>query len=388
MKYLIWILMLFAAAVAMTTAAENPAYVLLVYPPYRIELSLMLFVILLLFTFVSGYGVLRVILAAMRLPASVHKFRHERAQAKARELLDQALGAYFEGRYGEAERAAAHAIELDEPSALYPIVAARAAHELREYEKRDAYLSAIEDQSAHATTMRLMAAARFMLDQRDPHGALRALQDLRASGVRDYPGMLALELKAQQQAGNWDEVLDLLAQLEKRNAVDPTAATQLGQKAWLEKIRQQEDLAGIERCLKAMPVNFKWRSRIAATAAQAMIRFGNCVTAQKLLTDSLNVYWDSELIALYGDCSSGEVVAQIEQAETWLNQHPNDAGLLLALGKLCLHQKLWGKAQSYLEASLSVEPSHAAYNTLAQLAERLGKSDEAFKYYQSAVALK
>lgn len=42
MKYLLWTLLLFAAAVALTTASHNPGYVLLVYPPYRIELSLML----------------------------------------------------------------------------------------------------------------------------------------------------------------------------------------------------------------------------------------------------------------------------------------------------------------------------------------------------------
>ena len=388
MKYLIWILMLFAAAVALTTASHNPAYVLLVYPPYRIELSFTLFIILLLLTFTFGYAVLRVILAATRLPAYVHKFRLERAQNKARELLDEALGAYFEGRYAGAKKASAHAMELGEPSALYPIIAARSAHELREYEQRDAYLSSVEGQSVGDTTMRLMATAKFMLDQHYPHEALHALQELRDSGVKDHSGALALELKAQQQAGNWDEVLNVIAQLEKRKAIDSSVAVPLSQQAWLEKIRQQEDLDGLEHCLKTMPADYKWRSRIAATAAQAMIRYGDCLAAQKLLSDSLNVYWDSELLALYGDCQSGQAVAQIEQAEKWLNHHKDDARLLLALGKLCLHQKLWGKAQSYLDASISIEPSHAAYNSLAQLAERLGKSDEAFKYYQSAVALK
>jgi HemY protein len=67
--------------------------------------------------------------------------------------------------------------------------------------------------------------------------------------------------------------------------------------------------------------------------------------------------------------------------------HKQDAGLLLALGKLCFQQKLWGKAQSYLEASNSITPSHAAYTALGLLAERMGNADEAFKYYQHAVAL-
>ncbi len=44
MKFLIWLLVLFAAAVAVTLAAHNAGYVLLVYPPYRVEMSLTLFV--------------------------------------------------------------------------------------------------------------------------------------------------------------------------------------------------------------------------------------------------------------------------------------------------------------------------------------------------------
>ncbi len=58
MKYLLWTLLLFAAAVALVTASHNPGYVLLVYPPYRIELSLTLFIVLFISLFVFGYGFL------------------------------------------------------------------------------------------------------------------------------------------------------------------------------------------------------------------------------------------------------------------------------------------------------------------------------------------
>ncbi len=392
MKYLVWILVLFAAAVALTTAAHNPGYVLLVYPPYRIELSLTLFVVLLLLSFVFSYGLARLIISVLQLPTYVRKFRLERAHAKTRELLDEELGAFFEGRYAAAEKAAARAMELGDTSALHPIVAARSAHELREYKKRDAYLAAAEGRTIGDSTMRLMTTSKFMLDQRDPRGALDALQALRDSGVKGHLGAMSLELKAHQQAGNWDEALDVLDKLEKRASIDATMAAQLRQQAWLEKIRHQEDLAGLTSCLKNIPADFKRRSKIAATAARALIQHGGGSLAQQLLTDSLNAQWDSELVALYGDCLSGDRqfnkgAAQIEQAEKWLNQHQDDAGLLLALGKLCLHQKLWGKAKNYLDASCSLAPSHAAYTAQGQLAERLGKSDEAFKYYQQAMQL-
>lgn len=387
MKYLVWILGLFAAAVALTIASHNAAYVLLVYPPYRIELSFILFIILFLLAFVAGYGLVRLALAALQLPTYVQKFRLERTQSKTRELLDDELAAFFEGRYAAAEKAAVRAMELGDSSALHPIIAARSAHELREYKKRDAYLSAAQGKTIGDSTMRLMTTSKFMLDQRDPRGALQALQELRDSGVKGHPGAMSLELKAHQQAGNWDEVLNTLDKLEARAAIDMTLAKQLRQQAWLGKIHQQNDLAELTACLKAIPAELKRHSRITAAAARALIQYGGDTLAAQLLSESLNAQWDSELVALYGECVSNDVVAQIEQAEKWLMQNKQDAGLLLALGKLCFQQKLWGKAESYLEASNSIAPSHAAYTALGLLAERMGNADEAFKYYQHAVAL-
>lgn len=387
MKYLVWVLGLFAAAVALAIASHNAAYVLLVYPPYRIELSFTLFIILLLIGFGLGYVLVRVILAAVNMPADVREFRQRHSKTKSRELLDEVLSAYFEGRYGAAERAAARAMELGETSALHPIIAARSAHELHEFEKRDAYLSSSEGKSIGDSTMRLMATTKFMLDQRNPREALKALQKLSESGVKGHVGALSLELKAQQQAGNWDEVLRVLDQLEKRESTDLASIEQMRQQAWLEKIRQQQDLAGLTACLKNMPGEYKQRSRIAATAAQALIQHDGYSLAKQLLTDSLNAQWDSELAILYGDCGADDLVVQIEQAEKWLNLHSQDAGLLLALGKLCLQQKLWGKAQNYLDASISLNPSYAAYTALGRLTERLGKSDAAFKYYQLAMTV-
>ena len=112
MKYLLWILGLFAAAVALTIASHNPAYVLLVYPPYRIELSLTLFIVLSLLAFVFGYGLVRLIIAVLQLAGLCAQFRLDRAQAKARKLLDEELGAFFEGRYADSEKAATRAMEL------------------------------------------------------------------------------------------------------------------------------------------------------------------------------------------------------------------------------------------------------------------------------------
>ena len=299
----------------------------------------------------------------------------------------EALTAFFEGRYAAAERSAVRAMDLGEASGLNPIIAARAAHELREFDKRDTYLAAAKGKSVGDATMRLMAQGEFMLDQKQPQSALDALKELRNAGVKNHVGALQMELKAQQLAQNWDGVLEVLVQLEKRSALDAAVIEQMRQQAYIGKLRRARGATELQAVWKAMPTDFKRRARIAGAAASIFIQLKDCAMAQRILVDSLESKWDSSLLALYGDCTGGEVVARIEKAEGWLRQHPDDAALLLALGRLCMHQGLWGKAQNYLEASISVAPSREAYNVLAQLLETLHKPDEAFRYHQKAIEM-
>ncbi|HWN30937.1 MAG TPA: hypothetical protein VNN78_06165, partial [Burkholderiales bacterium] len=73
--------------------------------------------------------------------------------------------------------------------------------------------------------------------------------------------------------------------------------------------------------------------------------------------------------------------------ERWLPDHPDDACLLLTLGRLCAHQGLWGKAQSYLEASIGVEPTATAHRELAKLHEKIGQSEAADVHYRKSLDL-
>lgn len=388
MKWLFWLLGLFAAAVAVMLAARNPGYVQFVYPPYKMEMSLTLFVFVLLGVFVLGYVAVRLVFATLQLPQQVRAFREDRAASKGRMAMMDALRAYFEGRYAAAEKSAVRAMELGEKSGLNPIVAARAAHELREFDKRDAYLADAEGKTVGESTMRLMAKTEFMLDQKQPQSALSALKELSDSGMHRHIGALSLELKAQQQARNWDAVLEVMSKLEKRNAIDKAVAEPMRQQAWLEKLRSQTgDLAALRALWKSVPSEYKRRSKIAGAAAEAFGKLDDCQSAQHVLAESLNTQWDSELAAQYGDCANDNNTAQIEQAERWLKQHTDDAGLLLALGNLCAHQGLWGKAQTYLDASLSLEPSRRAYAALGQLAEKMGKHELALSYFQKSMQL-
>ena len=167
MKYLITLLVIFAVAVALGTVLQNTAYVLLVYPPYRIEMSLKFFAVLLLLILVLGHWLMQLLSDTTRLPALVKKIRLERAQNNSRKLLDVTLRAYFEGRYQDAEKAAARAIRHGETSVIYPIIAARAAHELGASDRRDAYMAQAGQKFQGESTMRLLADTRSRFGQQE-----------------------------------------------------------------------------------------------------------------------------------------------------------------------------------------------------------------------------
>src|ERR1700693_2815827 len=141
MRALLWIVGLFALAVALTVAARySPGYVLLVLPSHRVEVSLNLAVVLLLLGFVVAYVVVRALTLTLTMPARAAGFRREQHRGRARRAFQEALRAYFEGRFGRAERAAKQALQQNEAVGLSLVLAARSAPELRYFQARDEYL--------------------------------------------------------------------------------------------------------------------------------------------------------------------------------------------------------------------------------------------------------
>jgi HemY protein len=132
-RTLLWVVAIAGLAVGLTlAAARNSGYVLLTLPPYRIEISLNLLVLLLVIGFAAAYALARTLAAALRLPRQVREHRLARRREKAWASLREALQEYLAGRYRRAEQAAAATIELGESPGLAAVLAARAAHELRD----------------------------------------------------------------------------------------------------------------------------------------------------------------------------------------------------------------------------------------------------------------
>lgn len=385
MRWLFWLLGLFALAVALALAMRfNTGYVLVVSPPYRAELSLNLFIFGVVAAIGVAYLLLRFVLGALELPARVREYRARRQRDNLRSALLDALRAFFEGRYGRAEKAAAAVIESGDMPALGAVLAARAAHALRRYDQRDEYLARASERAPGDVAMRVIAEAELLLEQRrfqEALTALRALPEKHTAGLR-------LELRAQQLAKNWEQTLPLIEQLRKRHVFDAKQAAQLRCYALIEIIKRRAlDRHALDEYWQKIPADEKRDPKVAAAAAKCFAELGAGEQACQIIEAAIEHEWDSELAGLYAECGGVALVRRIERAEKWLKTNPRDSILLLTLGRLCAQQELWGKAQSYLDASLALEPTWTAHLALAELHDGLGHADTARRHSRASLDL-
>jgi HemY protein len=133
---------------------------------------------------------------------------------------------------------------------------------------------------------------------------------------------------------------------------------------------------------------------VAGAAARHALGLGLATLARDAIEKALAAEWAPALAAMYGELPGMEPEARmaearlrIERAERWLLERPEDPQLLAALGRLCAHAELWGKAESYLETSLAFEESRATHLELARLLDRHGRGEEAQKHYRRAAEL-
>ncbi len=388
MRFALWSVVLAALAVAIALLAkDSTGYVVIVAAPYRIELSLNLLVFLVLGGYVAFYALARFLATLIAIPARVRAYRRDRQLTRLRQSLNEALIAFFQGRYASAEKSAAAALTGDETKGVAAIIAARSAHELGRFNEREQFLDHAKGGAEELDQARLTTLADLFVSQERYEEALAVLNDLSARDARNLR-LLRLKLQAEQALHLWDAMLDTLDALSKLGGVGPAEAASMRRVAHLGNLaRTSQDAAALTTYWKQIPSAMRMDPTVAATAARHYLALGSQAEAQAIIEQALEREWNSSLVAIYGETGGANAMPQIERAEKWLRTHARDPALLLALGKLCMRQELWGKAQSYIEASLALEPTHDGHMTLAALMEHIGRHQEAVQHFRRGAEL-
>lgn len=373
------------AVVAALLLKLNAGYVLFVAPPYRVEFSLNAFVVLGLLAFVAAYLLLRVGLRIARLPAEVRASRARRNVERARNRQDAAVVALLEGRYGKAQQYADEALAIPWSGGVPALVGARAAIDLHDFAAAEALLARADVAVSSLAVPRLMLAADLALAQEQPGVALEKLAQLkREAGL--HTAALRLEVRALTAARRFSEIPPIVDQLVKRKVYDATQGQLVRASAHAEALAGLRlDAAGLRAYWNRLPDADRTSTKVARAAASAFLALGGDREAAEIIVRSLDREWDSELAVLYAGCRTGDPTRQLEVAERWLQAHDQDAVLLYALGRLCERESLWGKAQTYFEASLALDDHWRTRLALSELHARLGHPEIAGTHRSAAL---
>ncbi len=384
-RLLFWLLGLCALAVGLVIAARhNDGFVLLQWSPWRLEMSLNLFIVVLLLGVAVLYSLFHLIDGLLRMPARARSYRTRQRRRRAVTALRDAARLYFEGRFGHAQRSAKVAVEGGESPGLAALIGARAAHSMRESAQADEWLRQASEHD-DLRTARLMTEADILIDRRDYDEALTRIDALQSGGQR-HVAALRLAMRARRGLGDWAGLLRVVRLLQKHRALTPEQAAPVRRQAHLGALRVT-DPSELDAYWRALPSAEREDGHVVRAMCEALTAAGQHAQARKLIEAQVEREWDTSLIALYASSDGSDAQARIGRAENWLRTHPDDADLLLALGRLCRMQQLWGKAQSYLEAALAVKPARVVHVELALLHEHLDRTDDARSHFRAAALM-
>lgn len=392
MRTWFWTLFLLVVAVALAVVLrEHGGNVILVMPPWRIQVSTTFAVLLLIGLFVAIYVGLRLLGWLVSIPSRMRAWKGRRDQRRDAGQLERGWVELLEGRYAQAERDLTKLLGQTRQASrkvIAALSAARAAHGLGEYSRRDALLAKADDYVGADQGLRQAVAtvsADMLLEQGDPAGALARLEPLQDGGSR-HLHVARLLLRAHDELGHHEQVFALARSLSRRGLVERDETLALIDRAGAELLRKARGDAW-----HAVWKEFKSEERvlpnIALAGAAAFDAEGKPAEAARVLEAAIDARMTPELLAAYARCDAGQVSRRLEKAETWLKKHPDDPDLLSTLGVLCLIGQIWGTAERYLQRSLQCREDARAHALLGNLYDRLDRHAQASRHWRQAVAV-
>ena len=386
MRYLVYAMAALLVAVGVALLAlPDPGYVLIAYGDWSLETTLLVMLVVL----AGLYLALRFLAGLRRLPRRLGQWRRLRRERRARNALNRGLIELAEGQWAAAEkRLVRHAATSDNTLITY-LAAARAAQRQGAHDRRDQYLRLAHGSMPEADVAVGLSQAELQMAHGQMEQALATLRHLREIAPR-HGYVLKMLMKLYHRLHDWQNLRDLLPELRRRKVIDGEEERRLSleiHQALLEQAARRGDLESLHEVWNSLPRNLAQDESLLVSYVTRLQAHGEVDEAQGLLRAAIRRGWSQRLVYLYGQLEGGDTGRRLDEAEHWLRDHEKDPVLLLTLGRLCLANRLWGKARAYLEASVQLAPTVETCQTLGALLEQLEEPGKAMACYRQGMAL-
>lgn len=391
----LWVVVAIVAATLLGIAvARHSGYVLIAYDSFRYESSLWATLALLLAVVLVVLMVRFVLGLVFTSGGVVNPWSRRNRSRRTRLAIEQGQLDLAEGRWASAQRHLHRAAEAERQPLLYYLGAARAANELGRTEDSDNLLERALERQPQAELAIALTHAQLQVDRGDTEAALVTLQAMHERHPHNVQVLRQLQ-RLYQQRGDWSSVIRLLPELRKDKVLSAAELGELERRAWGENLslaarREQDDQTAqqsLERAWQQLTSAQRQEPQLVLAYAEQLRQLGAESDAEKVLRTALQREYESHLARLYGLVRGGDPARQLQTAEGWLKQHPDDPSLLLTLGRLSLQNRLWGKARDYFEDSLRRQRNPEACAELARLLAGLGDTERSNQLFQEGLGL-
>jgi len=392
MRTWFWTLLLASLAVALAIGLhQHGGNVLILVPPWRIELSLTLAVLLGLGLLILLHLALRLLDWVSRSPQRLRAWRTVRAEGRDHALLQSSWISVLEGRSDQAQKDLSKLFAraaCAERRVLTALALARVQHHSGRYTERDQSLA-----HAHAAadtprlrTVSAIAAAAMLLDHGSALDALALLQPLQDASARD-PYASRLLLQAHRQLDDHEQVHALTRLLWRRSVLDKAQALPVIETAVAARLAAC-DAQAFKPLWGTLKSEEKTLPAVALRAAGILRDQNNETEAGRILEAAIVAHdgMHPPLLLAYAQCAPEHVAHRLNRAEGWLKSHPDHPDLLAALGNLCLIGQLWGQGERYLRRSLRLRQDPRVTALLGNLYDRIGRAEDAVRHWRSAAS--
>ncbi len=366
MRLTIWFVLLFAVAVvAAATLGTNDGLASLYWGGWRIDMSLNLFLLLMVGTCFPLVTLFQAVNALTGLPRRAREWRVARRDRTAQAMLRDALAQYFGGRYSRAQKSAQRASRSRPTrrswrrttSSRCCRICWRPAARIgcKTEPRRDLQLKRALDLSRKALPARpaeegaRLLAAEWALDDRDAPRALELLEAL-PMGVARRTHALRLKLQAAKLGGQPQDALKTARLLVKHQGFSKVAAQGLVRSLASETLAQAHDLDQLRRTWLQFDAADRRDPFVAACAASRAVALGSPEEARAWLRpfwEEIGEFGDDERAVMaeaFAGAVSGLGPDWLPRLEAAALAYPRDGAVALAVGIALVERQLWGKA--------------------------------------------
>ena len=374
---------------ALLMVRDDPGLVLLRYRDYEVETTLAFALVALIVIVVAIYYCVRLLRGLWRLPRGMKRLSQERRYSKVRRQLNQGLIDLAEGRFEKAENHLVRLVDFSESPLVHYLAAARAAQLQGKHDARDSYLKAAHEARPDAELAIGVTQAELQLAHQQTEQALATLMHLHGIAPRhDYVTMLLA--RAYYELKDWQALVEILPAVRRKKLIKEAKLVEMevaGYCGILELATSSQ--SSFEQAWSKIPKALQADARMIHLYLDLMAEQGwHNSHAEQLVLKSLDKQWSDDLIEVYGRFQAKDANVQLARVEKWLDDFGHNENLLLALGRIAMRARLWGKAQGYLEASIGARANPAACLVLAELFEQqLQQPARAAEYYQQGLKL-